>query len=398
MSETGLTLRRSRESQLSERIASQPWEYAEAETQSLTHNLHRYSGKFIPQVAARAITLLTEPGEIVLDPYCGSGTTLLEALLLGRRAVGVDLSPLAILIARTKVRPMAQPAMKSLRLELQGSLQHLQAQHELSLLGLASSAERLKRDLKQDSRFQDHWFRKWYQPTVLAELLAIDHAIRSIPEPHLRALARVAFSDILRRSSNAHPGYPNVMFDKGAPTRQQPIGPFLKALERVCQQVSSLERVNAEWSNSQVIRSSATCLPLADSSVDAVVSHPPYIGSIPYAEYGLLSLKWLGIDPKGLDHMLTGGRRQSSDVVQRFEQDYGSMMAEAARVLRPGRHMFLMVGNPLVRGVRVDLAQMSIELGQRAGFSLLARATRKGVNRRANKMGEEHLLFFQNSS
>ena len=90
---------------LSTEVLSQSWEYADADTQQLTHNIHRYSGKFIPQIAARAISLLTQPGELVVDPYCGSGTTLLESALLARRAVGVDLNPLAVLIARVKNNP-----------------------------------------------------------------------------------------------------------------------------------------------------------------------------------------------------------------------------------------------------------------------------------------------------
>ena len=72
---------------LIEAVLSEPWEYADADTQRYTHNVHRYSGKFIPQVASRAISLLTRPGELVVDPYCGSGTTLLEAALLQRKAI-----------------------------------------------------------------------------------------------------------------------------------------------------------------------------------------------------------------------------------------------------------------------------------------------------------------------
>ena len=138
-------------------------------------------------------------------------------------------------------------------------------------------------------------------------------------------------------------------------------------------------------------------MPLEDCSVDAVISHPPYIGSVPYAEYGLLSLKWLGADPKALDRELTGGRRQSSDVVSRFRDGYGLMLREASRVLRPSRHVFLMVGNPVVKGEKIDLAKMSIELAGANGLRLVASTVRTGGNRRANKMGEEYLLFFQKS-
>ncbi|MFY0570631.1 DNA methyltransferase [Archangium lansingense] len=362
-------------------MLGESWEYADADTRHLTHNIHRYSGKFIPQIAARAISLLTQPGERVVDPYCGSGTTLLESALLGRRATGVDLNPLAVLIARTKTTRIPKAKLEGLVRTLHKAL-------------TAASASKVEKD----PRFTHDWYRKWFQPHVLRELLEIDLAIREVDDEALRDVARVAFSDILRRNSNAHSGYPNVMFDKNAPEKDSPIQPFLKALERIADMVASLSTVSASWSDVEVVHGSATALPMGEATVDAVVSHPPYIGSIPYAEYGALSLQWLGSDSRQLDRELTGGRRQSAYVVQRFEDGYGQMLKEAARVLKPGRHAFLMVGNPVVRGEVVDLAEMTLRLARDAGLDLVVRTDRQGVNRRANKMGAEHLLFFRKAS
>lgn len=385
------------DSQIINQVGCESWEYADADTQHLTHNIHRYSGKFIPQIARRAISLLTGAGEFVVDPYCGSGTTLVESALLGRKALGIDLSPLATLIARTKVTPVCSEDLNSLQQELALALAPLNSDEEMPLF-----SDSLKRATNnghlQDKQFsQDEWFRKWFQPRILDELMAINRAICGIKDIRKQNIAQVSFSDILRKSSNAHSGYPNVMFDKNAPERSSPVKPFLKALIRVCEMVASLEKTNAKWQDVRAQQGCATALPLDDCSVDAVVSHPPYIGSIPYAEYGALSLKWLGADPRKLDKELTGGRRQSPNVVERFQEGYGRMLIEASRVLRPGRHAFLMVGNPVVRGEIVDLATMTIELAESAGFRLVVRTQRTGVNRRANKMGTEHLLFFRKS-
>lgn len=383
------------DSQVIDDVISSPWEYSDADTKHLTHNIHRYSGKFIPQIAKRAISILTSPGEFVVDPYCGSGTMLVEAVLLGRKALGIDLNPLAVLIARTKVTPVSSKDIDSLFRELNLALSPLKSKEDLPLFhhllnGVASNLE-----VDHDHPANNEWFRKWFQPKILVELIAIDRAIREIKDVRKQDIARVAFSNILRKSSNAHSGYPNVMFDKNAPERSTTVKPFLKSLSNICEMVASLEKTDARWQDARVLQGNATALPLKDSSVDAIVSHPPYIGSIPYAEYGVLSLKWLGIDTKILDKELTGGRRQSINVVDRFEEGYGRMLIETSRVLRPGRHAFLMVGNPLVRGEIVDLAAMTIDLAERAGFRLVVRTERKGVNRRANKMGVEHLMFFK---
>ena len=374
-------------------VLASDWEYLDADTRYLTHNIHRYSGKFIPQIAGRAVELLTRPGDVVLDVYCGSGTTLVECALRGRTGIGVDLSPLAILIARVKTTPVAQRRLRSMISSLRHALSISEGTASLPLFESLSQAR--SDDCATDARLTHPWFVKWFQPQVLSDLLRIDQAIRALPDSDLRAAAQVAFSNILRRSSNAHSGYPNVMFDRSAPSKPRPIGPFLREIVRVASMVSELGQSAARWNDVSLIHGSATALPVAHDSVDAIITHPPYIGSIPYAEYGALSLQWLGTDPKELDRALTGGRRQSRDVVDRFAHGYSTMLKESARVLKRGRFAFLMVGNPLVKGETVDLASMTRRFAAQAGLELVADTVRRGVNRRANKMGAEHLLFFQ---
>jgi len=380
-------------------VMSEDWEYADSDTQHLTHNIHRYSGKFIPQIARRAIDLLSKPGELVLDPYCGSGTVLVEAALMDRQGIGIDLNPLAVLIAGTKITPISDTALAYLKDRMEARINALGTERDLPLFSASSGNDLERLDADADPRLTDDWYRKWFRKEILKDLVHIETALQKIEDFNLRKVGLVAFSDILRKSSNAHSGYPNVMFDKNAGRRQQPGRPFLKSLARVCDMVASLSRVHTNnWHRVCAKLGDATALDLQSNSVDAVISHPPYVGSIPYAEYGALSLKWLGHDSKDLDRRLTGGRRQSPDVVERFENNYGRMILEAYRVLRPGRHAFLMVGNPVVRREVIDLAEMTIRLADIAGFRLLARTERKGVNRRANKMGAEHLLFFQKSA
>ena len=375
------------------KVLGEPWSYADANTQQWTHNLHRYSGKFIPQIARRAIEILSKPGDIILDPYCGSGTVLVESALSRRRALGVDLSPLAVLIAATKIKPVSRGLRNSLLERMYQTVDSLEGGLSLNLG--PSSTTHISASIRQDPRLQDEWFQKWFGPDVLQDLVYLDLAIQQIEDVRLKAIGRVAFSDILRKSSHAHSGYPNVMFDKRLPIRARPGRSFIRALERTCEMVGSLERSSAVWEDCAVVCGNATALPIGDETIDAIITHPPYIGSIPYAEYGLLSIKWLGEDPKKLDLALTGGRRQSRDVVTRFEAGYSAALRECWRVLKPGRFLFAMVGNPTVRGEVIDLANMSVEFAQSAGLDLVARTTREGSNRRANKMGSEHLLFFR---
>lgn len=381
---------------LLQHIQAVDWEFRDAPTQELTHGLHRYSSKFIPQIAREVIELLTEPGEIVLDPFVGSGTTLVEALASGRHGVGVDLSPLACLISRAKVTPVPlelRVGLVAYFRSVTGAIQASRAPIDDRLFP-TSEFEIDEEATAADSRWQDPWYTKWFQPQVLRELIVIWNAISRLEDMPTRELATVAFSDILRRASNAHSGYPNVMFDRSAPAKSPPAEVFLRSVEQAVDLVARLDGLST-GTGVRVLEGDSRALPLEASSVDAIVTHPPYVGSVPYAEYGVLSLRWIGSDPKWLDKTLIGGRRQSADVLPRFESGYSSVVHECERVLRPGGCAFFMVGNPVVRAQMVDLSRITREFCRSAGFVELGVASRRGVNRRANKMGREALIFVE---
>lgn len=79
------------------------WSFEEltpSQTSYITHGYHRYPAKFIPQLAARIILENSQPVDLICDPFMGSGTTLVEAIVNDRKAYGTDINPVAALIAR----------------------------------------------------------------------------------------------------------------------------------------------------------------------------------------------------------------------------------------------------------------------------------------------------------
>lgn len=376
-------------------VSAQDWEFANEDTQYASHNIHRYSGKFIPQIARSAIQLLSDPKELVLDPYLGSGTTALEAILLDRTCIGVDINPLAILISKVKTTVIPVKQLEEFRERLIESVNVLDG----SQLSFSYHDNLYKGSLfspEESERYTDAWNRKWYQDHVLRQLILIYDVIEGIPEKVLRNIAIVAFSDILRKSSNASSNYPNVMYDKNHPEKQLPMKSFIGSFMDIINKLIDLShRVGDTYNKCQIALENNTRLSLCDDSVDAIVTHPPYIAAVPYAEYGSLSLEWLGYSSKELDSKLTGGKRHSKDVAVRFENDYRQMIHEAYRVLKHERYAFFMVGNPTANGQVVDLHEMTIRLAQEQGFKYLCTTVRSGMNRRGNKMGTESLVFFQ---
>lgn len=385
------------DNKLIKNIQAIDWEFTDSDTQYLTHNIHRYSGKFIPQIAGKAIELLTNPHDTILDSYMGSGTTLLEAALRERNSIGVDLNPLAVLISKVKTTVVNQEDLSELYKLLIPFVSRMASDGQISLLEEYFDEELCNTMFESNEwRLVDQWNQKWYQEDVLYQLTRIYSAIEVIRSETARNIALVAFSDILRKSSNASSKYPNVMFDKNAPKKPLPAKAFIDSINHVmsCVIEMSNECKNIDVSTEIFLHNNLE-LPIESTSIDAIISHPPYIAAVPYAEYGSLSLEWLGHNCKALDGELTGGKRHSKKVVSRFLEDYERYFTESYRVLKKGHYMFLMVGNPVSRGQKIELDVMTTEYAVKAGFYHVATAIRHGKNRRGNKMGDEYLLFYR---
>lgn len=379
--------------ELIKKIRGIDWEFRDKDTQYLTHNIHRYSGKFIPQIAKTAIKLLTKEGDTVLDPYVGSGTTALECILTGRKNIGVDLNPLAVLIARVKTLRLPKAELEQFEEDFIGSVTAV-CKGQTSIFPQKYKGN--IKDVTQSVRYHDEWNKKWYQNDVLKQLIQIYDIIESVENEQLRSIAIVSFSDILRKSSNASSRYPNVMYDKNHKKKSLPLDNFIDTFSCVINQLKELSIViEGNNINNKITLGNNTSLTLEPQSVDAIITHPPYIAAIPYAEYGSLSLEWLGYSSKELDEKLTGGKRHRKDVVDRFVTDYTKMMEESYRVLKKGHFAFFMVGNPTSHGEKIPLDILTKNIAEEAGFKHLVTVTRNGVNRRGNKMGEEYLEFFK---
>ena len=91
-------------------LLAQDLDFHDQESNYASHNFHSFPAKFPPQLPRLFIDTLTRPGDLVLDPMQGSGTTILEALLSGRRAIGFDIDPLSLLITQVKITPL-EPLM-----------------------------------------------------------------------------------------------------------------------------------------------------------------------------------------------------------------------------------------------------------------------------------------------
>jgi DNA modification methylase len=101
----------------------------------LTHNFHPYPAKFIPQFPRKLIEILSQSGEIVLDPFCGCGTTMVEAKLLGRNSIGVDINPIATLVSRVKTTVLTAAQLEMAKKIVSECSRTVAASQGMQLLG-----------------------------------------------------------------------------------------------------------------------------------------------------------------------------------------------------------------------------------------------------------------------
>src|SRR5579872_1464861 len=176
-----------------ERLQSVDWDFPVAKTDYLTHRLHPYPAKFIPQIPRKLIEELSDPNETVADIFCGSGTTLVEALLAGRHAIGIDANPLACLVSQAKTSRLSGEDLDS-----------------LFALADRSRATAALIDIKREGLFYDpHPFVSeatrpssealsfWFDDFIVEELAEILAWCKAMPTDQSRTAALVAFSSIV---------------------------------------------------------------------------------------------------------------------------------------------------------------------------------------------------------
>ncbi len=167
------------------------WDFAGAKTDYLTHSLHPYPAKFIPQIPNALIQELSSVGDTVLDPFCGSGTTLVEALALKRHAVGLDANPIACLISKAK----------TIRLDVLDTeiLQNLCT--SLDMLGMRLSMGQTSLfatiDIDTPPIPNSKAISFWFDPQAIHELARIKDLCYGLTSEAARTLALAVFSSII---------------------------------------------------------------------------------------------------------------------------------------------------------------------------------------------------------
>lgn len=367
-----------------------------AETRYASHHFHSFAAKFPPQLPRLFIQNLTEAGETVLDPMAGSGTTVVEAVLLGRLGVGIDLDPLAIQIGQAKTtKVLWENLSRAAQRALIQAHQWLQADRSEKLREFRARLN----DATQD--FLDYWFLLSTQE----ELAALMAAVREEPDPNLRRLMLLAFSStIVTKSGGVSLARDLAHSRPHRDPQKRPTSALDLFWARIQRYRQSLIAGQMSPERALILHGDARAIPLRDQSVHLVVTSPPYANAIDYMRAHKFSLVWMGKQIEELSRWRSryiGAERAQSEetvlppdtwqtvravaesdvqrarVLQRYFTDMRQAIREMYRVLRPGAAAVIVVGPSVMRGVSVETHLCLAEIAESEGFDLVGIGERR---------------------
>ena len=381
------------------------WDYRTANTKEYTHGIHPYPAVMIPQVARRLIQEYGYPGGILFDPYCGTGTTLLEAFLAGSESVGTDLNPLARLIAKVKTTPID---INRLDLALESFV-------DFEIDAVTSSNGRVE---TPDFPNVDYWF----DSRVQRELTLIRDYIDRIDDIPISDFFKVAFSLTIRKTSWAKNSEfklvripPESMKDHNPDvfsTMLSILSCNRDAMLQFNNALDQLEPLPSIYSFNSVAGVPRNVLD--HDSIDLIVTSPPYGDSrttVAYGQFSRLSSQWLGYeDASRIDNELMGGSKDQGNVsfeyealdsairkianadpkrsreVASFFVDYRDSIMNVASVVKQGGYACYVVGNRTVKGIEIPTAEATAAFFEMNGFTHIDTFRRNIPNKRMPSM------------
>jgi len=358
------------------------WNFRGFTTQYLTHKFHPYPARFIPQIPLTFIKLFTKEGETVLDPMCGSGTTIVEAFLNNRNSIGIDLNPLATLITKVKTTLIPDTELQYFEEKLQRMKKHF----DLDCKGINEKLELLP----------NRKISKIFNRDVLCKLEAIKEILIEIKNEgghdDIYDFGRVALSSTIW----------SFVESKG---RLDVYNLFLKKVKLMQKELKNMSKIVKNPPKVKVITGDARKLEIESNSVDLIVTSPPYVNALDYYRVHMYNMLWLDMDFSLFKKHEIGSHshfiHNRFRLLSKYLGDMLRVMIEMNRVLKDGKLCVIVVGNSSLEYELIESYKFFAEMSKFIGFKPIKTyyrkidKTRKYTSADIGKIDDEYILILQ---
>ena len=390
---------------------------------SYTHGFFKYPCKFIPEIPRWSLKKYYKGGDdgIVLDPFSGSGTTLLEASLIGVKSLGAEIDEIAKLITKVKSTKLSEVEIKDIK------------QRVSEILAKMKSGDYDKKEvLLPNINNLEHWFRE----DILNDLGFLYYSILQIKNLNEKNFLLICMASIIKKVSNADDISPKPYVSNNIVKDPPPVGQtFLDVVNRYIQDVKELSDKDLA---SIHIEGNATDIHAEDCSIDLAITSPPYINAFDYVRTLRLENLWLQMATEdelrekkklylGTESIKVREEREKLDILQestllkeyfdniievdekralilkRFFEDMKCNLEEVYRVLKQDGHYVIVIGNSSIRKVDIESWKILKDLAVNVGFKYTTHIGYEIKNPyiripRGNKGGKiaiDHILVLQ---
>jgi len=357
-----------------------------APADDLTHGFHTYPARMHPVLAREVIGGLARPGDVVIDPFCGGGTVLVEALVAGCRPYGVDLNPLALRIAEVRCALRDGPA---------------RARFERTLHGVAAGSIERVRSRARPRFALPRSERAYYEPHVLLELAGLFDEVGEVAAEADRRALMIVFSALLVKFSRQRADTSDELVLKRI--RKGLVSEFFvrKGEELALRWQALFESAPKGAFAAELRCGDARRLgTLVGERVraDLILSSPPYGGTYDYAHQHARRNAWFGLDAARWEAEEIGARRRSTGsapAAPRWDSEMLAVLRALRSVLRDTGCVVLWLGDAELDGARIAADDQIARLAPQAGFTLTASARQERRDARAGLPRGEHLLLLE---
>lgn len=384
-------------------FASIDWSFTDEDTTYLSHDIHPYPAKFPPQLPAQVIRLLSSKGEMVWDPFGGSGTTALEALLNDRNCISTDINPIGSIVGQAKTTALCSED----EVELNSFITRFEYyEQNTSCLGeyFEEHREELEKEIPAIPNIE-----KWFNPSVVCELAFIKHLIKSdLQRNATKNVAKASLSKIITRVSNqeSETTYRAVGHDVAI---GEVLDIFLKDLKSNYSKIKNLSNMigyrTCEFITVNVMQPIVgTGKPIEEGEVDLIVTSPPYPNAFDYHLYHRFRIFWLDGNPVDVGKAEIGSHlkyQRSKKNFQQFEDEMEPVLINCLNSLKSGRYAVFVLGNAVFGGVEYNTAERIGTLAQKVGFDYVGIVdrplpdTKRSVKSWARRATTEQILILR---